>query len=72
MQDTHSLAIELIRASGLALNDLDAKDLIVSHINVSKSDNFNVCSEPIKSGDFISNEDIVIKVVLRKETIKSK
>jgi hypothetical protein len=69
MLDTHNLAKELIKATGLTL--IDAEKFKVSHINVSKSENFNLNSA-INVGDYLNDEDVVIKVVLCKKTIKEK
>ena len=65
MNDTHSLAQALIKVTGLTLTN--AEKFHVSHVNVSKSENFNDNAKHI--GDQIGDESVVIKVVLEKRTI---
>ena len=71
MSNEHTLATELIKATGVTL--IDAEKFIVSHINVSKSQNFDDRPEDEKAkGDVWEDESVVIKVVLTKREVTRK
>ena len=67
MVETIDLAQQLIKATGLTLKDADKYQL--THLNVSKSDNFNF-NPNARTGEEVENGDVVIKAVLGKRIMK--